>query len=153
MGAGASASPLGSRRAPATRPGPQPPAPGALRGVALLFRPQTHGRARGTRPDRRQAEHRRVAGQGKARAALACAPPGGSSLSYVRPPHLVHLSKFFKVIFTDLERHDSVLSSLSDEEISLGNYSVFSRSPNVPGMGFPCPTTWVFWGLCPGVPI
>ena len=41
---------------------------------AGLRRRQTHGRARRTRPDWRQAEHRSVAGQGKVRVSPACAP-------------------------------------------------------------------------------
>lgn len=121
VGAEVSASHLGSRRAPDLQP-PQTLGPrSSAGGRTPLPATDPHGRARGTRPDRRQAEHRRVAGQGEARAALACAPPGVSGLSYLRPTFRAPFKVLYGHFLTCLERHDSLLSSLSDKEISLGN--------------------------------
>lgn len=123
--------------------------PRPLLWVARLPWRQTHGRAWGPGPDRRQAEHRSVAGQGTVRATPACAPPGTlciSSFSDLRPSHFVR--EPFKVLHGHLVRAPRVLRgrthcSARVQTRKLGTHRVLRpvKSGSLPGMGLHSPRT------------
>ena len=68
-----------------------------------------------------------------------------SSLSFLRPPHFVHLLKFLMVIFTYRGLYDSLLHTFAGEETSLGNSNIFQPESDPAWNRFPFSTTWFFW--------